>query len=284
MPFLPFTFCLLILAVHPSAEELPAKLPQRIVSLAPSVTETLFALHLGDKVVGVTNFCDYPEEAKKKPQVGGFITPSLEAILALQPDLVATVSVNPAEGVLAKLRELGVRVIIVPSHTFEDVFTAIETLGRATGSSAQAEQLKTGLRERIRRITERVHQAKRIKVLFALDHEPLITVGGHTFLDTMIQLAGGENITGDSPARFPRFSVEEVLIRNPEVILDASLGIDATPEQRERRRRAWLRWPSLPAVHNSRIYFVDSTSLLRPGPRIAEGIEQMARILHPELF
>ncbi len=251
--------------------------PKRIVSLAPNTTEILFALGLGDKVVGVTDFCDYPPEAKQKTKVGGMVNPSLEAISFLRPDLVlATVAGNRPETV-ARLERLGIPVFVVNPEDLQGVFSSIEQVGRATGRREVARVLVQRLRERVEQVTRRVAGLKRPRVLYVLWSDPLIVPGKGTFLDDLIRWAGGESISTGALTPYPLFSLEEVVARAPEVII-VSKGHGQDDQTLLRR---WRDLPTLPAVKAGRLYTIDGDLLNRPGPRIVDGLEALARILHP---
>jgi len=251
--------------------------PKRIVSLAPNTTEILFALGLGDKVVGVTNFCDYPPEAKQKTKVGGMVNPSLEAISFLRPDLVlATVAGNRPETV-TRLEKLGIPVFVVNPKDLQGVLSSIEQVGQVTGRREAATLLVQRLRERVKQVMRRVAGLKRPRVLYVLWSDPLIVPGKGTFLDDLIQRAGGESISTGASIPYPLFSLEEVVARAPEVII-VSKGHGQDDQTLLRR---WRDLPTLPAVKAGRLYTIDGDLLNRPGPRIVDGLEALARILHP---
>jgi len=254
----------------------------RIVSLAPSITEILFGLGLKERIVGVTAYCDYPPEAKTLPRVGGFRDFNLEALLALKPDLVlATRDGNLARD-LSRLRELGVRVQTFEPSTLEGVLEEIEAIGEETGAEATAVALAAECRKKLALVQERTRGLPRVKVLFVYGEDPLVLAGKGTFADDLIRKAGGINIAGDSSIPYPRFSLEEVLARAPEVIVESAMGTEA--ETLARARANWSRWPSLPAVREGRIAAIGADLVARPGPRLFEGLIQMAGRLHPQAF
>lgn len=259
--------------------------PQRIVSLAPSLTEILFALGLEDKVVGVTDFCDYPEPAKKKARVGGYLSPSLETIVALRPQLVVAVPDVTNRPLLERLSQLGIQVLGQEAQGLEDIWATIQAIGQATGTQAQAHRLVAEARGRIERVQALTRRAPRVRVLFIFAYDPLVVAGGGSFFDEMIRLAGGTNVAGDSRVRYPKYSLEEILRRDPQVIFLPGrhrANADLLPAQDA--AQPWRQWPGISAVRQGKIYAVNDTVLIRPGPRIAQGLELLARTLHPALF
>lgn len=274
-----------VLSLPGMASAASARPPQRIVSLAPSLTEILFALGLEDKIVGVTDFCDYPAGARRKPKVGGYVSPSLEAIVALRPQLVVAVPDVTNRPLLERLSQLGLRVLGYEARGLEEICSTIEAVGQTTGAQAQAHRLVAQMRGRMERVRELTRRARRVRVLFVFAYDPFVVAGGGTFYDELIRLAGGVNVAGDSRARYPKYSLEEILRRDPEIIFlpgRHGAGPDLLPARDS--AQPWQRWPGLSAVRRGRIYAVNDTALIRPGARIVQGLERLARLLHPELF
>jgi len=252
----------------------------RIVSLAPSITEILFALGLKDKIVGDTDYCDYPPEAKNLPKVGGFRGVNLEALLNLKPDLVlATRDGNPARD-LKRIADFGIPVQTYQPSTLAGVIEEILAIGEATGAETAAQALVQDCRNKFESVHSRVQNLAPVKVLLVYGEDPLVLAGKGTFADDLIRTAGGINIAGDSDIPYPRFSLEEVIARAPEVIIEAAMGAEA--ESLARAKSAWSRWPSLPAVRQQRIAAISADLVARPGPRLFDGLVQIARILHPQ--
>ena len=258
--------------------------PQRIISLAPSLTEILFALGLGNQVAGVTDFCDYPEEAQRKPKVGGYVSPSLEAIIALRPQLVLAVPDLTNQPLLERLSQLGIRVLGHKARNLQDIWSTIEAIGRTTGTQTRAQNLVSEMQERVDRIRKITRKALRVRVLFVFAYDPLVVAGGETFFDELIRLAGGTNVAGDSRVQYPKYSLEEVLRRDPEVIFLPGRMTGSDLLSARDSALSWKQWPGLSAVRQGRIYEANDTSLIRPGPRIVQGLETLAHLLHPELF
>ena len=257
-----------------------ASTPQRIVSMAPSLTEILFALDVGDRVVGVTSYCDYPPAARERAKIGGFVNPSVEAIVALKPDLVL---VSPAAGnrdsALA-VRAAGVRLEVVPAETLADTYDAIRKVAALCGVEERGEALERATRERIARVVARVAAAPRVPALFCLQVDPLIAAGRGTLPAELMELAGASNVV--EAERYPVVGIESILARAPEVILQSRM--DTTdPSADAATVEYWNRWTSIPAVRDKRVLVFDGTSSLRAGPRVADAVELLARALHPEI-
>jgi iron complex transport system substrate-binding protein len=258
---------------------------ERIVSLAPSNTEILFAIGAGEQVVGRDDFSDYPPEAQNLPGVGGgFGDYNIEAIVDLQPDLVLAAEINTPEQVKA-LADLGITVYLLSNPTtLEEMYGNLELVGRLTGKSVQARSLVESLKGRVAAVDELIGQVdSKPSVFYELDGtDPAKpwTAGAGTFIDALIARAGGVNITSDLTGQYMQFSIEELLVRDPAIILlgDAAYGV--TPESVAQR----TGWKDLQAVKNNRIYPFDDNLVSRPGSRLVDGLEELARLIHPELF
>ncbi len=257
-----------------------AKTPTRIVSLAPSVTEILFALQLREEIVGVTQFCDFPEAAQAKPKIGASF-PNVEAIVALQPDLVVGQQGFVRADVLATLEQLKIPTFIMDAKTVEDILSHIQTMGRIVGRSPVANELVASMRQRINAVKERLNGAPKLRLLYVLNSEPLITVGPGSFIHQVLQLAGGVNIAAASVLPYPRYNMEAVLKEDPEVLVFPIGDAEGIPESEQAR---WRQWTSLSAVKHQRYVKIPSVLLDRQGPRIVEGLEWLARSLHPQRF
>lgn len=262
-----------------------AKPSRRVVSLAPSLTEMVFALGAGNTLVGVTTYCDYPAAAKRIPKVGGIEDGGidLERVLALKPDLVVAIGEGQQTAVDA-LRRLGLRVEVVPSQTFDDVFGAVTRMGGLLGREAAAKRLTTELQRRVERIRQAVTPLppeRRPRVFYQVWDRPLMTATRNTLIGRLIELAGGVNIFGDLPGRFVQVSPEAVLQRNPQAIV----APDHHTSRVDPRSLAQLPgFSHLEAVRRGRILILDGNLVSRAGPRIAEALELLARALHPDLF
>jgi len=247
--------------------------PSRIVSLAPSVTETLFALGLGDQIVGVTTFCDYPAEAQTKEKVGDTLRPNIERIVALKPDLAIASTSSQLEQFVKKLDDLGIPVFVSNPSDLAGVVASIEKIGNVAGASERAAVLSAELRARVREVETRVSGAERPNVLVMLGSEPLIAPGRPSFITDMINRAGGHSISGDESAEYPQYSLETAIAKRPDVIFLQS-GEDQVP----------ARLRETPASRSGRVFHLPDELLLRPGPRLIDGFEELARRIHPEVF
>jgi iron complex transport system substrate-binding protein len=255
-------------------------LPQRIVSLVPSVTELLFALGAEDKLVGVTDYCDFPPLARRKPSVGGMVAPSLETIVALRPDLVVATDSGNRRETFEQLARLKIPVYLVHAERVSEVMEVVTRLGDLTEHQADAAALKARLAERIEAVVQAVATRRRPRVLYVLWPEPLIVPGRDAIVTELIALAGGDSITASEANDYPRFSLEAAVARAPEVILLARHGTGSGPIPRDR----WDALTSLPAVRAGRVHAVDGNLVHRYGPRVVEGLEELARRIHPEAF
>ena len=258
------------------------KAPQRIVSLAPNVTEILFALGLGDKVVGVTNFCNYPEEAKQKEKVGMLLNPNIEKILTLKPDLVVWNTEGENKQTFIKLSKLGLKIFIISPRTIEALFNSIINVGNVCDKRKEAEDLVSSMKKRLSSIEEKLKGVKKVKVLFLLDLKPLISVSKNSFHGEMIEFAKGENIESSSPDRYPRISWEEVVKQRPDVIIVSNHREDFRKLFAEFKNNPAVR--ATPAFENNRVHEVKSDLVDRLAPRIIYGFEKLAKIIHPEAF
>lgn len=262
-----------------------AAVPQRIVSLAPSLTETLFAVGAGEQVVGVTEYCNFPPAVSRVQRIGGLEDGSvdLERIIALRPDLVTALAAGQ-DGTVTALRRLGLRVEVVPSETVADALRAIRRLGTLTGHRAEAARLEADLARRIRAVREKVATVpaeRRPRVFYQLWDEPLMTATGDTLAGQLVEMAGGVNVFADLAGRYPQVSPEAVLARDPQVILAPAHHAGAVSRDRLAGRPGWDR---IDAVRHGRVFVLDGDLVSRPGPRVAEALERVARRLHPERF
>lgn len=260
-------------------------LPQRIVSLAPSNTEILFAIGAGDQVVGVTEYCNYPPEAQAREKIGGFSanTISVEKIIALEPGLVLAVG-KLQQPVIEALEQANVPVVAIDPNTLDQVYTRIELVGRLTGHEAQAAQVVAEMKDRVAAVSERIvtiPPQDRLAVYWEVFDEPRMTAGPSTFIGQLIELSGGINIFADVSEEYPQISDEEIIARNPAVIMGAdTMGEKLTTELVAQRPG----WSQIDAVKNGRIYLFDGDMVSRSGPRLAQVLEAMAQALYPDLF
>ncbi len=251
--------------------------PLRIISLAPNITEILFALQLDARIVGVTSYCDHPAAATGVEKVGDTITPNREKIIGLRPDLVIVSTSSQLETLTNQLDRLAIPVYVTNSQSLAEILTTIRAVGEITGTADRAEVLATEMEERIRRVEERVARLPRVRVLYLLQMDPLISAGRKTYLNDLITLAGGESITGQEESDYPQFSLETVIARAPEVILVPDRHGSAVIDEQRLRRSLGIT----PAVRNGRLVRINPDWADRPGPRVVEALEQFAQALHP---
>jgi len=255
--------------------------PGRIVCLAPSITEILFALDLSDRLVGATQFSDYPPRANRLPKVGSYVRLDVEKIVALRPDLCIAVKDGNPITAIRKLEALGIPVYAVDPRDLQAVMETLQELGRLLHVSDRSTTIVTGMRHRIERVRQAVAgAAHRPTVFFQIGISPIVSVGTDTFIHELIDMAGGVNLAaGDTP--YPRFSKEAVIASRPEVLIITSMARKAVFDQ---VKREWRQWEAIPAVKNDRIYLVDSNVLDRATPRLVDGLEMLARLIHPDRF
>jgi len=257
--------------------------PQRIVSHVPGITEILFALGLDSRVVGVSDFCNYPEGATGKAKVGGFYSPSIESIVDLTPDMVLTN--GEIDKLVTQLDSLAMSYMVLHPKDVGGILGNIKLVGAITGTEGSAEKVTGDIEKRMSDVASRVQDARRVKVFYTFattDLNSPWTAGPGSFVDSLIALAGGENVGAGARAAWAQFSMEEVVSADPEVIIvDAKMGTAVTSIQAIRQHPVWR---GIKAVKQERIYIIDGDLVNRAGPRIVQGLEEMARMIHPELF
>jgi len=255
--------------------------PQRVVSLAPSITEIIYALEQENRLTGVTRYSDFPIAATKLPKIGSYVRLDLERIVALNPDLcIAIKDGNPKE-VIDRLESMKIPVYVVNPRNLNTVLETIIEIGNILNARDKAETLLTSLFNRIQRVKSLISpDTYRPGVFFQIGIAPIVSVGTDTFLHELIVLAGGKNLAGGQTP-YPRFSTEQVLALAPEIFIVTSMARQAVFEQ---VKAEWLRWPSMPAVRNDRIFLVDSNLFDRPSPRLVDGLELLIKLIHPELL
>ena len=268
-----------VIGFSSSGNAVSASSPRRIVSLAPSITETVFALGFGNRLVGVTNHCDFPAEAKRLPKIGDFMSPSLEVIAAKEPDLVIGVvgATDPAKA--REIERLGIKIALVSVSSVSEILSSFKQIAALLGDPDAGARLVEKIDVQFDKVKRRVAPAPRRSTLLAVGLRPLVAVGGKNFLDELITVAGGENIAGNASQPWLNLPDEYVVAKAPQVIIQAGMGSDTG-----RPMSQWSDLKSIPAVKERRIYSYNSDKILRPGPRIGEGLEEIARLIHPECF
>jgi iron complex transport system substrate-binding protein len=261
---------------------------QRIISLSPNITEILFALGLGEKVVGVTRFCNYPPEAKEKMQVGGYLDPNYEAIVSLKPDVV--IFLSNFHQVSNFLSELNVNYLTVSNETVSDIMSSIASLGQTFGAEQRAEVMLSDIRTKIHRIEEKTKNATRPKVMIVIERslgagviEDVYIAGQNTFYDELIQLAGGTNVYEDGKISYPILSAEGLIHLNPDFIIDLIPQLEQIGQNAATLKKDWDILSQLDAVKNRRVYILSEDYAVIPGPRFILFLETLARTIHPEI-
>jgi len=252
----------------------------RVVSLAPNLTEIVFALGDGNHLAGDTDYCDYPPEALQKPHVGGTVNPNLEEVAALMPEVILATSINRRETVNA-LDRVGLPVFITDPHSVDEMIATVEHIGSALAVEKSAAALAAGLRARLAEIDRRLAGSAPRRVLFVVWTDPLISVGRDTFIADALRRAGGRSVV-DTSAEWPHVSLEEIVRLQPEVLVFASAHAGETQRDIE-ALRARPGWKSLEAIERGKVVVV-SDAINRPAPRMVDAVEQLARALHPDAF
>lgn len=253
--------------------------PAKIVSLAPSITEIVFALGIGDQVVGVTSFSNYPSEAKRLTKIGTYTHLNVEKIIQLEPDIAIGTYDGNREMDIKILKEAGIKVYMTNPKNLLDVINTIYKISQILNVPERGMAIKRSLKARIENVVKKVANLKKIRVFLQINNWPIITINKNTFQNDLIKLAGGVNIAENEPIRYPRMSIEEIIYRKPQVIIISSMEKGGKFEQ---MRHEWMRWKNIPAVKSGRIYLVNSDLLDRPSPRLVDGLEVLARLIHPE--
>lgn len=257
--------------------ELPRR-PARIVSLAPSVTEVLYLVGAGERVAGVTVYCDWPEEARNKPKIGDLLNPSAELILAARPDLVIASTAGNDRTAVLKLADLGLPVFVTAPRTVETILETVEQIGKITGCEIRAGELVTQMKGRLAALDRRLQQTKRLRAFYITWFEPLLAPGEGTFENDVLRHAGVDSLTAAIPDFYPRYSLEQVIFHDPDVILAVRHAGNPLPDL-----KSLPGWQQLRAVRQDKIFIV-SEVLQHPSPRFLDALENLARRLHPEAF
>ena len=254
------------------------RLPERVtsaVSLAPNLTEIAFAVGAGDRLVGVTSFCDYPEEARKIRRIGDTLTPNIENIIALKPQVVLVSTASQMENFTKTLDEQGIAYFVTNPNSLDDIYKSIYQIGEIFRREETAYQVVDEMKRRVADVEARTADAPNVKVFVQIDKNSLYTVGRDSFITDLIERAGGESLTKDVATEYPKISRETALALNPERIILSESDNNREPNE---------VFSASKAVKNGKVFRVEADLLSRPGPRIVDGLEQVARALHPESF
>jgi iron complex transport system substrate-binding protein len=280
-PVVIFGLFFLLFRSDAGASEAAVTTPARIVSLVPAITETLFALEIGPRVVGVSAYCDHPPETRTLPKVGSFTEPVAETIVALRPDLVLTSPSPGNETTVRAIERTGVRVAVVQSEGgLREARSAILEVARAVGAAAAGEALVARIDARLDVVKQAAANLPRSTAAIVVGREPLVLAGPGSYLGELLALAGGTNVADGLGGRWPRVGMEFLVASRPEVLVDLSVGMGDAPDD-EDAAKAWASLPSLPAVASGRVLRDHDALMLRPGPRLADAAEALFRALHP---
>lgn len=254
--------------------KIPLKV-NRAISLAPNLTENIFAIGAGDKLVGVTTFCDYPVEAKAIQKVGDTISPNMESVIALKPQIVFVSTASQMEAFTKLMEENGMAVFVTDPNSLHGIYKNLETLGEIFGTQERAAQVTADMKARLGVIREKVGGEPPVKVFVQISRDPLFAAGRESFITEMIEYSGAISVTRDVPAAYMRLSNESALAMNPEAIIIPAGAGNEEPHEVFRESAA---------LKNGKVFRVKADLLMRPSPRIIEGLEAAARDLHPESF
>lgn len=255
--------------------------PRRIVSLVPDITETLFALGLADEIVGVTRFSNFPPAAREKPKIGSYVDINIEAVIDLEPDLILGTGAGTSPMQAKRLERIGFPVFVVYPRDLDGILMAIQRIAEIVGKENEGKAIVQKMKQRIEQVSQRVEGREKPKVFLQIGRDPIFTVSKGSFAHHLISLARGDNIAKDARIPYPSYSLEEIILRAPEVIIISSMYVGSNHSH---WLDEWRKWTVLPAVKNNRLYTINSDVIDRPSPRIVEGLEQMARMIHPEAF
>lgn len=255
--------------------------PRRVVSLAPNITEIIYALGQENLLKGVTLYSDFPPAAVSLPKVGSYVQLNLEKIVALKPDLCIAIKDGNPRVVARRLESLNIPVYAVDPKNLETVMQTVLEIGNLLNANQRADFLVQRMRSRVLKVKSLVTKAAyRPRVFFQIGISPIVSVGTDTFIHELIELAGGKNLA-QGPVAYPRFSREQVLVLSPEILIITSMARAAVFEK---VKAEWSRWPNMPAIRDHRIFLEDSNFFDRPTPRLVDGLELMVKLIHPELF
>lgn len=270
--------------ISPSVSANNSNRPARIVSLSPNLTEILFAMGLDGRIAAVSSDSDYPPAAAKKQKVGTFWQPNTEAIIAAKPDLVVCESFLQHKEAAETLKRSGLNVLSLRVESVEEIYSAIISIGQAAGCPDKAETLAEKIKSELDQIRAKSLSAKKVKVLWAVQTEPMRVVGVKTFVNEIIDIAGGQNVIAPTGDQYPSVGTEAILTSGAEVIIQSAMGTEDITKQQETAGKFWNRFANLPAVKDKKVYVMEADRVLRLGPRLPEGAMATAKLLHPELF
>lgn len=268
------------LAVLFYSAQCAASSPQRIVSLKPNITEILFELGAGDRVVGVTTFCDYPKEAAKLTKVADYTRPFAEQIISLKPDLIITSREESSRKSIEELERLGMKVVIFPFKTIEETISSVRGIADLLGETENGIFLEEKMRRRAEFLRRKYAVREKKRILLVWGRKPLIAGGGGTYMDDLLPLVGAENVVPKGSVAYPRWSLEKVISADPDIIIDMSMGAyDPSEEEKRSAMKFWNRLDTVKAVQDGKIYFLH-TKDFRQSPHVFESMEKLGALIH----
>ena len=261
--------------------------PQRIISTSPSITEILFAIGVGNRVVAVTDYCKFPPKACRLPNTGGLLNPSVEKWLSLKPDLI--IHQRASETIRQNAKNLGIPTLRTDLNSLEDIFEAIQLIADTLKTSDSGKKLVEKLKNKINDTRSRLKGLKprRVLILLSDTNDPgrdLYAVGRGTFLDELLTIAGGDNVLPDTMARYPKISKEYIIRESPEVIMEVGPKSNLSEKETTKRKESWAKFSTLRAVKDNKIYFIGADYIIIPGPRLINILDDFSRTIHPDLF
>ena len=256
---------------------------RRIVCTAPNLTEILFALGFDEEIVGVTVYSDYPPAASEKRKIGTFWQLNIEAVIAAKPDLVVTLGIEQQKDLADRLKRMGYNCLTVNTNNIKELFEATEIIGATTEKEFEAKKLVEDTKTKLSNLASLVGTGTRVKVLYVVQREPLRVAGRDTFVNEMIELAGGENAIGATLHKYPPIGAEQVIASGAEVIIEPAMQLSLS-DQQSGAKQYWSKYKNVPAVKNDRIYVIEAGAVSRLGSRLYEGVETIARCIQPGLF
>ena len=255
-----------------------------IVSMTPQLTEILFAMGFGDTIAAVSSDSDYPPDALKKLKIGTFWQPNLEAIIAIKPGLIVSENFEQQNQIARQLKRLGYPVVSVSIMNTSELFEAIDTIGKATKNEATAAKLNADIKSRLINLSGKLSTARKFTVLWVMQTNPICVAGRESFANELIEMAAGLNAIGPTVQKYPLVGIEQIIAAAPEVIIQPTMGDNDIPSQQKAAVEFWSKWPNLPAVKNNRIYVISGDTVSRLSPRLDQGLEAVARCIHPSMF
>ena len=260
---------------------------QRVISTSPAITEILFALGAGNRVIGVTDFCSYPKQACRLPSIGGPLNPSTETWIALKPDLI--IIQEDSKVIQKNAKILGIPTLTVSVNNLKNILTSIQTMADTLQMPQAGHQLAVKIKSKIEGYRTHLKKIKPRQVLMLLSdtNDPsrdLYAVGRGTFLNELLTIAGGNNVLPDTMAKYPKVSKEYIIAKSPEIIIEVGPKSNLSKEETLARKKTWGKFSTLRAVKNDRIYFIGADYILIPGPRLLNILNDFTRTIHPELF